>query len=157
MSTQAAERMTAECEQRASEIGNPFDKLLFLTRLQQWLAVKHRQTFNEWVSSSLEEQYEMLAPRYRDAAERGMLSADAFSLSAFSRLIPTGGIEEGPRVLFYSNLDILLDILKEELPTPQPTVAALQAIRPQSGHEMLVPFWVDLCAPVPPPPDLRTT
>jgi hypothetical protein len=155
MFTQAVERITAEYEQRTSEIGNTFDKLLFLTRLQKWLAARHQQVFHEWVSTRLEEQYGMLAPRYREAAETGELPPDAFSLPAFSRLIPAGGIEEGPRVLFYSNLDTLLDILREELPARQQPVAAPQPLRQQAECETPAPFWEDLCAPIPPPSNLR--
>lgn len=115
MPDQTTEVITAEYERQTSKMQTTFDKLLFITSLQDWLGTKHRELFNEWLSCSLEEQYEMLAPYYRAAAESGMLSPSSLTLSAFSRLIPAGGIEEGPRVLFYSNLDLTLEILSEEL------------------------------------------
>jgi hypothetical protein len=119
MSIQAAERIAAECEHQTAEIGTVFDKLLFLTSLQKWLGTKHRRLFEEWLASPLEDQYNMLAPHYHEACESGTLSSDAFMLAAFSKLVPAGGIEEGPRILFYSNLDVILELLQEAFPVSQ--------------------------------------
>lgn len=141
MSMQAAEKITAECEQRTSEIGTLFDQLLFLTQVQKWLGAKHRQLFHQWLSCPLEEQYAMLAPRYHDAAQGGALPSDAFALSAFTKLIPAGGVEEGPRVLFYSNLDIILDMLKEELAVSGQTSAALTSASPLGAGKTTPAPW----------------
>ena len=124
MLTQATERITADFERRILEMQTVLDKLLFLTSLQAWLGAQHRQLFDQWLSSPLEEQYNMLAPHYHAAAESGALSADAFALSPFAKFIPAGGVEEGPRVLFYSNLDLTLRILQEEFPVEAPRAAS---------------------------------
>jgi hypothetical protein len=143
MSIQAAERITAECEQQTAEIRTVFDKLLFLTSVQKWLGAKHHQLFDEWLASPLEDQYNMLAPHYHQACESGTLASSAFTLSAFSKLIPAGGIEEAPRILFYSNLDLMLEILKESLPANQQTSLSASASLPPFGtiqDECALPF-----------------
>jgi hypothetical protein len=136
MLIQAAEGILAECERRISETQTTLDRLLLVTSLQSWLGTKHRQVFDDWLSSSLEEQYDMLAPRYRGAAQSDSLTDEAFSLTAFSKLIPSGGIEEGPRILFYSNLDLVLEVLREELPFHQ-TSGALASGSPESAPDGL--------------------
>lgn len=79
------------------------------------LAASHQQAFREWLSHSLEQQREDLE-EYLGSIEgdRGALLNTWLTLTPYRNLVPTTA-REAERHLYLSDLELILDLLRNEL------------------------------------------
>ena len=79
------------------------------------LAASHEQMFTEWINQSLEDQRRDLE-RYLDSVseDRAHVLRTWGSINPYRRLIPAGA-GDAERALYLSDLEIILDLLRNEL------------------------------------------
>ena len=102
------------CLDSLSRAPTVFGRLVHLARVEKLVAKSHRAAFTEWLSCPLEQQCAELQT-YADAAvPNGSPPHDALSSRAYSNLIPRAGVGEAEKSLYFSNLDLVLDIFTGE-------------------------------------------
>ena len=101
------------CLDKLAETPTVFGKLVHLASLQKQLQRVHREVFVDWLCCPLETQVNELLECAHAAARNGMLPNKWLSLTTYSDLVPTGGINEPERCLYFGDLDIALRTVKD--------------------------------------------
>lgn len=102
------------CLDSLSRVPTVFGRLVHLAKVEKLVARSHRAAFTDWLCCPLEQQCAELQT-YADATvPNGSLRHNSLSSSTYSYLIPRAGVEEAEKSLYFSNLDIVLDIFTAE-------------------------------------------
>jgi hypothetical protein len=102
------------CLDSLSMVPTVFGRLVHLAKVEKLVARSHRAAFTDWLCCPLEQQCAELQKYANAAARNGALPDDSLPSTAYSNLIPRAGVEEAEKSLYFSNLDIVLDIFAAE-------------------------------------------